>query len=64
MKWLEILRKNSVPYLVCLTHADKLYANHVMSKIGIDYEYSEAQRTIGLELQVTKYLIFITGYNL
>ena len=64
MKWLEILRKNSVPYLVCLTHADKLYANHVMSKHGIDCEYSEAQRMIGLELQVTKYLIFITGYNL
>lgn len=28
-KWLELLREKSVPFLVCLTHADKLYAENM-----------------------------------
>ena len=32
-KWLEILQEKSVPVLVCLTFADKLYAEH-MSEDG------------------------------
>ena len=49
--WLDILHNESVPYLVCLSHADKLYANHMMSKVT-DCTKSEAHRRINMELQV------------
>jgi len=28
-KWLEVLKGKEVPMLVCLTHADRLYAAHM-----------------------------------
>lgn len=52
MQWLKILDRERVPYLVCLTHADKLYANHVMRKHGKNCAAEVAQREIGREMVV------------
>ena len=50
-KWLEMLEDKSVPVLVCLTYADKLYAEH-MGKDGSHPEVSHIQQRVAEECSV------------
>ena len=49
---LEHLDRENVPVYLCLTHADKLYANECLKEIGRDCSNDTASRIIGRELEV------------
>ncbi len=51
-KWLEMLEDKSVPVLVCLTYADKLYAEH-MGKDGSHPDPSYIKQRITEECSVS-----------
>ncbi len=51
-QWLEMLEDKSVPVLVCLTYADKLYAEH-MSKDGSHPDASHIKQRIAEECSVS-----------
>ena len=50
--WLELLQEKSVPTLVCLTFADKLYAGY-MHKDGTHPHAEHVKEEIERELMVT-----------
>ncbi|XP_064392637.1 uncharacterized protein LOC135340244 isoform X2 [Halichondria panicea] len=52
-KWLEMLEDKSVPVLVCLTYADKLYAEH-MGKDGSHPDASYIKQRITKECSMIK----------
>ncbi len=52
-KWLERLEGEPVPVLVCLTFADKLYANECMDVDGSHPPPEDAKRKIAQELSVS-----------
>ena len=49
---LDHLDNSGVPVLVCLTHADKFYANECLREHGKDCPNEIARRIIGKELEV------------
>ena len=49
---LEQLDQSGVPLLLCLTHADKLFANECIRTYGEDCPDEIAKRIIGKELEV------------
>lgn len=51
-KWLKVLQSKSVPVLVCLTHADKLFAQFM------DNEESEIRKRIEEEKKVSFFFVF------
>ena len=51
MIWLELLQEKSVPTLVCLTFADKLYAGY-MHKDGTHPQAEDVKEKIERELMV------------
>ena len=56
---LDILDRQGIPLLVCLTHADKLYANECLRNHGKDCPDDTARRIIGRELEVCSYILYI-----
>ena len=50
-KWLHTLQSKGVPMLLCLTHADKFYAEH-MSSDGCHPEESVIRRKVDSKLKV------------
>ena len=54
---LDYLDREGVPVLLCLTHADKLYANECLKVVGRDCPEDTATRMIGKELDVSSFLI-------
>ena len=54
---LDFLDREGVPVLLCLTHADKLYANECLKVVGKDCPEDTATRMIGKELDVSSFLI-------
>ena len=59
-KWLERLQKENVPFLVCLTFGDKLYAEH-MSPKGVDPSKNSMTKTIKEQLSVN--LAYLLTYD-
>ena len=57
-KWLERLQVEQVPVLVCLTFADKLYAEH-MSNEGKDPDKIFMKREVAHQLKVSIQLMWI-----
>ena len=51
MKWLHTLQSKGVPMLLCLTHADKFYAEH-MSGDGSHPEESVMRNKVDQKLKV------------
>ena len=51
-KWLERLQEENVPVLVCLTFADKLYAEH-MTEDGKHPSKESMKYKLGVELSVS-----------
>ena len=58
-KWLARLDQSGVPVLLCLTHADKFYANQCLRVYGDNCTDNIASRVIGKEMEVI-YSFFIT----
>ncbi len=58
-KWLERLEEEPVPVLVCLSFADKLYANECMGTDGSHPPPEEARRKIAQELAVSTFELFL-----
>ena len=54
---LDYLDREAVPVLLCLTHADKLYANECLKVVGKDCPEDTATRMIGKELDVSSFLM-------
>ena len=50
-QWLEMLEDKSVPVLICLTYADKLYAE-LMGKDGSHPDVSHIQQRVSEECSV------------
>ena len=61
--WLDHLDNSGVPVLVCLTHADKFYANECLRELGKDCPKETAKRIIGKELEVFTFHFKITINN-
>ena len=61
--WLDHLDNSGVPVLVCLTHADKFYANECLRELGKDCPKETAKRIIGKELEVFTFHFKITIDN-
>ena len=53
MAMLDYLDREGVPVLLCLSHADKLYANECLRRVGKDCPDETAVRIISKELEVT-----------
>lgn len=52
-QWVEILKNSGVPVLICLTHADKLFASICLDDRGeLKYSMDDARRLIQQELEV------------
>ena len=60
-KWLERLQKENVPVLVCLTFADKLYAEN-MSEDGEHPSKEYMERLIREELSVSYFVLEMGSY--
>ena len=59
-KWLHQMDESGVPVLLCLTHADKFYANECLKKHGKDCSKEIAKKLILQELEV----VYILGHLL
>lgn len=59
-KWVEVLKNEGLPVLICLTHADKLYATTCLNDKGNPKcTNDEAKRLISQQLEVLeKHLIW------
>lgn len=57
-KMLSILDRKGIPLLLCLTHADKLYANECLRKYGKDCPDDTARRVIERELEVSSHVLY------
>ena len=51
-EWIHRLDNSGVPVLLCLTHADKFYANECIAVHGRDCDDETAKRVIGREIEV------------
>ena len=45
-KWLDRLQAEKIPFLVCLTYADKLYAEHMSTGSDQEVVYPEKQEML------------------
>ena len=53
----EVLRKTGVPVLICLTHADKLYASTCINENGERLSNDNARRILSKELEVHEFIV-------
>ena len=60
-KWLDIVQSKGVPMLLCLTHADKFYAEHISSD-GCHPEELMIRSKVDKKLKVSSCL-FALFYN-
>ena len=59
LKWIHFFKSSGVPILICLSHADKLYASTCIGDDGTEIcSKDNARRLIQQELEVVHYYHF------